>query len=255
MPKLSDDGHIIGDDGEPLVDSSGKKIKLEGVVTQDTLDKTLSAKLKSEREKFDKQRQDLIESYEKQLKSASSPQEAEELRKKIAHLEEENLSKDQAAAKQVQRARSEAEVEVQKALKSAAEWENRYKSTRIDTDLVQAASKHGFVDPADAVLNLKAIASWEQITGEDGKPTGEWKYSFPMEVTEGDKKLVKNLDAEKATAILAEKKPHLIASKAKGGFSRTSPSTPGGNNAPDLSKLPASERLRAAMGGGARSSG
>lgn len=254
MPfKLGEDGHIISDDGEPLVDSSGKKIKLEGVVSQEKLEATLTAKLKSEREKFDKQRQELIDQYEKQLKSASSPQEAEELRKKIAHLEEENLSKDQAAAKQVQRARAEAEAEVEKHKKAAAEWEDRFKSLRIETDLVQAASKHGFVDPADAVLNLKAVAVWEQETGDDGKPTGKWKYAFPLEVTEGEKKVVKNLDAEKATEILAEKKPHLVASKSKGGFARTSPSTPGGGNGgPDLSKLPPEERLRVAMNGGVK---
>jgi hypothetical protein len=252
MPfKLDADGHIIGDDGEALVDSSGRKIKLDGVVTQDTLDKTLSARIKGEREKFEKQRQDLIESYEKQLKSASSPQEAEDLRKKIAELEEANLSKDQAAAKQVQRARAEADAEIQNARKSASEWENRFKSLRIETDLVQAAAKIGFVDPADAVLNLMSTAVWEQKTGDDGKPTGEWGYAFPMEVADGEKKVVKNLDAEKATAYIAEKKPHLIASKSKGGFSRTTPSAPGGQgNSQDPKNLSADERLKVALNGG-----
>jgi hypothetical protein len=253
MPKLSDDGFIIGDDGEPLVDASGRKIKLDGVVTQDTLDKTLSAKLKSEREKFDKQRQDLIESYESRLKNTSSPAEQEELRKKIAQLEEESMGKDQAAAQKLQRARAEAESEIQKAAKSAQEWERRYKDLRVETDLVQAAAKMGFVDPADAVMNLKQLVAWEEIVGDDGKPTGELKYAFPMEVTEGEKAVVKNLDPEKAVSLIAEKKPHLVASKSKGGFSRTTPSSTGGQGgAQDLRNLPAEERLRVALSGSGR---
>ena len=217
---INDKGQVVDESGQPVM-VAGEALVLEGVVTQATLERTMKERLARQETQHKRDREALIKEFEDKLANTVDPAEAEELRKKIHTLEEQTLSATELANKRVREKEQEYNAQLKGAQEKSQYHLQKFKDEKLNNAVISAAAKHNFIDPADALQQVREWAKWEDVIDpETNRATGEMNLVFHTHVVEEEGKdpVPKTMSAEEAVSHLAKSKPYMINGTGKQGW-------------------------------------
>lgn len=252
--KLDHMGRLIGPDGNPVADSTGAPIKVDGAVDQELMNRKMGELRTTLSSAADKARMELIAEHEAKLaKLEPTSQEAEELRAQVTKLEGELHSRETLEKQRLEAAKSASAAETAEWRKRAELREKALKQTMLRAACAEAAVQQAatFNNPEDLYLFVRDNVEWTEATNEAGVPTGQFTYAISMQVMDPElKKLVpKKVNAQEAAIALAQQRPYLVKGTGASGFGGGSPGRPGeGNGKSDQLREDASPRDRLVAG-------
>lgn len=204
--------------------------------------------LAQERRKLQTKNEELITQLETQKVQGSTTQaEKEALEERIESLRNEFATKEEMAKKDTDKRIKELEKSKSDAEKKATRnWEH-YEKYRVQNDITQAAVQGKAFDPEQIVAILGPQTKVVEVTGEGGKPTGDYttRVRLPGTNKEGQP-ITLDLSPPEAVKFLAEKPEkygNLFISGATGGLGSTTFSGKTGDK-PDPSKMSTEEYMK-----------
>lgn len=216
--------------------------------TQEEVNKIVN----QDKDKAKKERDKLVNDLRTLQEQGLTRENLESLQTRINELENEGKSKEQLAKEALERTTKQYTTEIEKHKTSATRWQQLYADTRIDTEIVGAATSKKARNPAQIQAILKPLVSLREDLGEDKKPTGT--YTPRVKWSEKDKDgnpVVLDLSVTEAVGRMYESEDHanLFDSGGTGGLGNYSGTTkPGGKK--DLSELTPEEYYRQTRGKG-----
>lgn len=173
-----------------------------------------------------------------------------DLQGKVDDLEKQVLSSDELAAKKIKQTRDEKDAEVAKERSEKEKYRSRLFDSIIQTEVSRAAEELGVSSSRQlhGLLNLEVNPRVEALTGDDGKPTGEFAAMATIKVKEGDKVITKDVP-------LSEAAKHIVSLPENKNLGGPNYKTGGGAIGGKVNisgqawrDLPPTERINAARG-------
>lgn len=258
--KLSPEGHLIGEDDQPvkIVGHEGPVI-VEGLMDSNAVEGVVKERLtraekkaKEIQEAKDREREELIEGYKKKLEKATSAEDVAKINERIKTLQGEVEDKERQAADRANQLKKQHAQELESVRSQADGWKKNYESLALETEILKHANDprggYSFINPSELVMELKARTVWEDETNEKGEKTGKRRFKFMVPVKDDGKDTYtdKEVDAPAAALAIAQLKPHWVKSGVKPGFGMNGSSLNGGGPIVDVSKMSPQEKLAAA---------
>lgn len=210
----------------------------------------LNSIVKKEREAYQKKQRETLKQLEDlRGEKNSSDEQAAKLDKQIATMRSELMSEKEKAEAEKERIAGEHKRAFDVAVADRDSWKSRDETRSILADLHAAASKHKAVYNPQVVAILEKSSSLVALTGDDGKPTGEYKVVVKAKVKEGEKFVEKDVTAEEAVVGLKAQKEfaNLFLAERQGGTGYR-PGTGSGDDGG--SEMTAHEKIKAGLAKG-----
>ena len=184
----------------------------EKTFTQKDLDAHIAKRLKKERTDKEKLISEL-----NTLKQSSSltAQERETLASRVEELENSVLSEQEKAVKQRQQVEQKYTTTVKTLEGERDTWRSRFENSTIERALTDAAVEHEAENPAQIRMMLRGLAKLTEVTGEDGKPTGNFTPTVKITGYAEDGKTLQELDLPISEAIAKLRKDGIHANLFK----------------------------------------
>ena len=193
----------------------GFQLDAEGVVSESEV-----GGLKQKNKELLDEKKNLLAQYNELLETKNlTDKQREELEAKVADLEKQTMTADEIAARKIKQAQEQEAAKTRAALDKAGEFEKLYASSTIENAIRQAAAASGAHDASQVFGMLSWRSKLEPVTGDDGKPTGQYRPVTTVEIEEGGKRVARELPTNEAVAAflgLPENK-NLINPTAKPG--------------------------------------
>lgn len=240
---------------DPALESD--KNKKEKVKLDPKTQAYVNSLLAEERRKAEKKNNDLITQLETERNRATTTAaEKQQLDERIEQLKGEFATKEELATRDTQKKLKELEDQKKKSDAEARTWQDRFRKNKVNVDLNQAAVTEKAFNPNQVVTILTPMTRLVEVTGDDGKPTGE--YETRIKLTSKDKEgkpVVLDLtptEAVKQLKEMPEEYGNLFISGANGGLGLTNLNRGGGSKpAHELSTAEyIAERRKARKAGG-----
>lgn len=149
------------------------------VFTQEEIDKIVQSRL--EREK--KTQQELLTKLtDLEKRSNLSDEERSKLQKRIAELQNENMSVEEKLNREVKTWSEKYQTETETLKKQVSEWQTRHHSYQIERELMDAAQANDARVPFQLVDLLKQNTKMKEAVDEKGNPTG--RYEVKVTITD-----------------------------------------------------------------------
>ena len=176
--------------------------------------------VKKEREAYQKKQRETLKQLEDlRGEKNTSDEQAKKLDTQIATMRSELMSEKEKAEAEKGRIAEEHQRALDEAVADRDAWKTRDESRSILAALHAAASKYKAVYNPQVVAMLEKSASLVAVTGDDGKPTGEYRVEVKATVKEGEKFVEKVGTADEAVAGLKAQKEfaNLFLAERAGG--------------------------------------
>lgn len=179
-----------------------------------------------------------------QSRSSLTTKEREDQAKRLEELENQLLTKEQIAQKELKKRDQEYQQKLESASKERDTWRTRYEGDTIVRSLTDAAAKHNAFNPTQIVAILRNDTRISEVV-RDGEPTGEFeiKVKIPTKDDKG-KPIVLDLDPVEAVKHLSETDEflNLFKSENQGGYGGRGSGKGGPVTAAELAKDPVAYR-------------
>lgn len=229
-----------GDEDEPEVPESnnqdseddGSQIP-EGLLTQEQVDKVVKKRLDRERKAWQEKNETLLTQLKDlEAKTQMPENERKALRAKIEELQNENMSFEERANKQIKTLQEELNRTKETLSTEAQRWQSEYYDYKIHQELFEAATANDARTPYQLIELLKSKTTVEEVLGTDGSPTGRREVKttitqFKEDGTPFDVAL-SPMEAVAALRDMPDKWGNQFNSKAKDGTDEMSAHTGGG---------------------------
>jgi len=182
----------------------------------------VNSKLAEERRKGQQKAEQLITQLETEKnRVGTTAAEKAQLEERIEQLKNEYATKDELKSREVNKRIKELEDEKKKLEAEGSTWKQRYDRDRKRIDLTQAAAEQKAYNPRQVVNELFTNSRLVEVTGEDGKPTGEFETRVKIQTVDKEGKPV-TLDLDPVGAVKQLKEmseyANLFISPAQGGL-------------------------------------
>lgn len=216
-----------GEGGGEGGEGGSKKISM----TQDELNKMMA----DNRRKLTKQNQELISQLQKlRDETKMSEENRAELEQRIEQLQEQYMSKEELAKREIEKQGKKHQSEVESLTGDRDKWRRRYTEATIKRSLTDAAVDGEAVRPEQIVAILGQTTYLGEVLDSSGQPTGDFRPVIKFnDINESGEPVVLELspqDAIKRMKELPELYGNLFKGSATGGMGgggSTATDTPG----------------------------
>lgn len=207
-------------EGENKIDwSPGKKIPDE---LQDKLNSIVAAEKSKNREAMNKV---ITELDALKKRSNYTDKERSELDERIGELQSQLQTKDEITRQQAEKTKKAHEKQIDELTNSRDSWRNRYTTSRIENELLSAASKNKAFNPNQIFTLLRGSTKLVEVLDEAGVATGDFKTEVSIDSKDKDgKPITLKLTPDEAVKHISEMDEHmnLFESDGSGGFGGSS---------------------------------
>jgi len=177
------------------------------VFTQDELNKFLADDRRKTEAKFKDKFDTLENSYKEALENKRlSDSDRQELETSLEDLRARHRTKEQQLAYEKKQAEEAANSRIQELEGKASQWETRYTESTITRELQSAAIAHDSYNPELIVVHLKGATALEEVTDQEGKPTGKLAPMVTMSIKNEDTGASESLKMTPSEAVEYMKK-------------------------------------------------
>lgn len=238
--KLDAEGFLIDDNGNRVL-IDGQPVQVEKpFMSQADVDKVVKDRLTRERNKLNAENAEKLEELKAKLEGSVSAEEKSRLEGQIHELQQSLLSAEEKAKQGMDLKLKEEQRRTEEAQTKAADFENRYRKTVVDNNVITLAAAAKFMNPDDALGILSPNVVWEKDDND------QEQFRFKMNVPNKDGTLEERLlTTPEAIKAIAQTKPYLIKGNNNGGAGVDQTTQYTDMSPDDISHLPPQQKMAA----------